>query len=264
MYESHTQKIVATIEARMTSSRLPGKVLLELAGKPAVQQIVERLRRSRYVDEVVVATTDQPTDDPVAEMCGEIGCACFRGNEEDVLARVLGAARSVNGQLIVEITGDCPVIDWRHVDRLIEVFFTGEYDYVANVAGSRPYPVGFEVQVFPTSVLAETDRLTQNPVDHEHVSLYIYTHPERFRIHYVEAGPDLFHPEIEVTLDTREDYQLIQMIYQKLYPANPDFTAADVVGLLVAEPELLEVTRAVKRKYAENAVAEREQADDGK
>ena len=125
MYRSQPQKIVATIEARMTSSRLPGKVLLDLAGKPALQQLVERLRRSRYLDEVVVATTDRPTDDPVAEMCRQIGCSVFRGSEDDVLARVLGAANSVSGDLIVEITGDCPAVDWRHVDQLIETFLPG-------------------------------------------------------------------------------------------------------------------------------------------
>ena len=208
MYGTHSQKIVATIEARMASSRLPGKVLLDLAGKPALQHIVERLRRSRYVDEVVVATTDRDTDEPVAALCHRIGCCCFRGSEDDVLARVLGAAHSAGGDVIVEITGDCPAIDWRHVDHLIETFYSGEYDYVANTAGTRPYPVGFEVQVFPVSVLAEVDQLTKNPVDHEHVSLYIYSHPERFRLHYAEAEPGLFHPEIEVTLDTAEDYQL--------------------------------------------------------
>ena len=262
MYCNQPQKIVATIEARMTSSRLPGKVLLDLAGKPALQQLVERLRRSRYLDEVVVATTDRPTDDPVVELCRRIDCHVFRGSEDDVLARVLGAAESVAGDLIVEITGDCPAVDWRHVDQLIETFFAGQYDYVANVAGPRPCPVGFEVQVFPTAVLAEVNRLTQNPVDHEHVSLYIYSHPERYRIHYLEAGPALYRPEIEVTLDTPEDYQLIQSVFQALLPEKPDFSALDVIELLQRRPELLAVTKDVKRKYAENALAERQQADE--
>ena len=263
MYRSQPQKIVATIEARMTSSRLPGKVLLDLAGKPALEQLVERLRRSRYLDEVVVATTDRPTDDPVAEMCRRIGCPVFRGSEDDVLARVLGAAKSASGDLIVEITGDCPAVDWRHVDLLIETFFAGQYDYVANVAGPRPYPVGFEVQVFPTAVLAEVDQLTQNPVDHEHGALYIYSHPERYRIHYVEAGPELYQPDLEVTLDTAEDYRLIQAVFQALLPTNPDFSALDVVNLLQQQPELLALTRDVKRKYAEDALAERQQSDGG-
>jgi spore coat polysaccharide biosynthesis protein SpsF len=262
MYGSQPQKIVATIEARMTSSRLPGKVLLDLAGKPALERLVERLRRSRYLDEVVVATTDRSTDDPVEALCRRIGCSIFRGSEDDVLARVLGAARSVSADLIVEITGDCPAVDWRHLDLLIEVFFAGEYDYVANTAGPRPYPVGFEAQVFPVAVLAEVDRLTRNPVDHEHVSLYIYSHPERYRIHYVEAGPELYHPELEVTLDTPEDYQLIQAIFQELLARNPDFSALDVVELLRMRPELSALTQNVKRKYAENALAERQQADE--
>ena len=262
MYCNQPQKIVATIEARMTSSRLPGKVLLDLAGKPALQQLVERLRRSRYLDEVVVATTDRPTDDPVVELCRRIDCRVFRGSEDDVLVRVLGAAESVAGDLIVEITGDCPAVDWRHVDQLIETFFAGQYDYVANMAGPCPYPVGFEVQVFPTEVLAEVNRLTQNPVDHEHVSLYIYSHPERYRIHYLEAGPALYRPEIEVTLDTPEDYQLIQSVFQALLPEKPDFSALDVIELLQRRPELLAVTKDVKRKYAENALAERQQADE--
>lgn len=263
MYGTRQQKIVATIEARMTSSRLPGKVLLDLAGKPALQQLVERLRRSRYVDEVVVATTERPTDDPVEALCRKIGCGCFRGSEDDVLGRVLGAARAVQGELLVEITGDCPLVDWRHVDALIEVFYSAGYDYVANTAGARPYPVGFEVQVFPVAVLAEVDRLTQNPVDHEHVSLYIYSHPERFRIHYVEAPDGLFRPEIEATLDTMEDYQLIQAVYQALYPINPDFSAQAAIDFLAARPDLLRLIQQVKRKYAEDALAERQQSDDG-
>lgn len=261
MYRNCSQKIVATIEARMTSSRLPGKILLDLAGKPALQHIVERLRRSRYIDSVVVATTDRSTDDPVEVLCRRLGCACFRGSEDDVLARVLGAAQSENADLIVEITGDCPAIDWRHADELIETFYSGEFDYVANTAGTHPYPVGFEVQVFPVSVLAEANGLTQNPVDHEHVSLYIYSHPERYRLHYVSAPPGLYHPEIEVTLDTQEDYRLIQSIYQSLYPQNEDFSALDVVNLLVKNPDWLRITRDVKRKYVDNALQERQQLE---
>ena len=262
MFGTHRQKIVATIEARMTSSRLPGKVLLDLCGKPALQHIVERLRRSRYVDEVVVATTERPTDEPVEKLCRQIGCACFRGSEDDVLNRVLEAAKSVKGDLIVEITGDCPVIDWRHVDQMIEEFYSGDLDYVANI-GPQAFPVGFEVQVFPVAVLDEVNRLTQNPVDHEHVSLYIYSHPEKFRLKYVPAGPELFHPEIEVTLDTAEDYQLIQAIYQSLYPKDADFSAADVIRLLLANPAILQGIQDVKRKYVENAMAERQLAENG-
>ncbi|MGE5370813.1 MAG: cytidylyltransferase domain-containing protein [Solirubrobacterales bacterium] len=241
------QKIVATIEARMTSSRLPGKVLMDLAGKPSLQQIVERLKRSRYLDDVVVATTVNATDDPIVELCREIGCTYYRGSEEDVLLRVLKAAKSAKADIIVEITGDCPVIDWRHVDYLIEMFYSGTYDYAANII-ERTFPRGFDTQVFPVAVLDRVNQLTDDQQDHEHVSLYIYHHPETFRLVNWTAPPDLHHPEMEITLDTLEDYRLIQAIYDELYPGNPDFSAGDVVGLLLRKPELLEIISNVRRK----------------
>ncbi|MFZ3132817.1 MAG: NTP transferase domain-containing protein, partial [Desulfosporosinus sp.] len=166
MYNNSGLKICATIEARMSSTRLPGKVLLDLVGKPVLQHIIERLSRSKYVDEVIVATTDNPCDDQIVALCHSIGCAYFRGSEDDVLLRVLDTARDVNADIIVEITGDCPVIDWRHVDHLIELFFSGKYDYAANII-ERTFPRGFDTQVFPTAVLAEVNELTTNPIDHE-------------------------------------------------------------------------------------------------
>lgn len=247
MYKNHEKMICATIEARMTSSRLPGKVLRELAGKPSLQHIIERLRKSKYIDEVVVATTVNDTDSPIIELCEEIGCKYFRGSEEDVLLRVLDAAKSVNADIIVEITGDCPVIDWRHADSLIELFFSGDFDYASNVI-ERTYPRGFDTQVFPVSVLDEVNRITTSVSDHEHVSLYIYTHPERFKLINMKAPTSVAHPEMEITLDTIEDYNLIKAIYEALYPLDNDFTCEQVVKYLLDNPDLLELVKAVKRK----------------
>ncbi|HPE68989.1 MAG TPA: glycosyltransferase family protein [Thermotogota bacterium] len=256
MFPGRSETIVATVEARMRSSRLPGKVLLELAGEPVLLFLVERLRRSRYVDEVVVATTVHPDDDAIERTCMQKKVACFRGSEEDVLRRVLDAARTNRGQLIVEITGDCPFVDPAHVDEMIEMFYSGDYDYVSNM-GNRPYPVGFEVQVFPTAVLEKVNELTQNPADHEHVSLYIYTHPELFRVAHREAHDDMYHPDIEVTLDTGEDYRLLRDIAQELHPRNPHFSAGDVVRLLRQHPEWIERSRSGERKYAADFLEER-------
>lgn len=244
----HGKKIVATIEARMTSSRLPKKVLLDLCGKPSLQHMIERLKRSRYVDDVVVATTVNETDNPVIELCQQIGCSYYRGSEEDVLLRVLDAAKSVDGDIIVETTGDCPVIDWRHVDYLVEQFFNGEYDYVSNII-ERTFPRGFDTQVFPVDVLEKVNQLTRDEADHEHVSLYIYRHPENFRLWNWSAPQGVRHPEYEITLDTKEDYQLIQAIYNQLYEKNRDFGCEEVVELLNEKPELLEYIREVKRKH---------------
>lgn len=241
------QKIAATIEARMTSSRLPGKVLMDFAGKPDLQHIIERLRRSKYIDEVVVATTVNATDDPIITLCENLGCNYYRGSEEDVLQRVLDTAKSVNADILVEITGDCPVIDWRHADALIELFFKEECDYVSNIL-ERTYPRGFDTQVYPVAVLEEVNRLTKDPLDHEHVSLYIYQHQERFKCLNMAAPQHLNHPELEVTLDTKEDYELIKKVYENLYPIKHDFTCEDVVKFLLEHSEITDIIKEIRRK----------------
>lgn len=241
------EKIVATIEARMTSSRLPGKVLMEYCGKSNLQHIIERLRRSKLIDEVVVATTVNEQDNPIVELCEEIGCKYYRGSQDDVLLRVLESAKSVDADIIVEITGDCPVIDWRHVDKLIEMFFSGEYDYAANIL-KRTFPRGFDAQVFPVEILEEVNKASKNPVDHEHVSLYIYTHPEKYKLLNWEAEEKMNHPEFEITLDTKEDYEFIKQIYKILYPKNPDFSGQDVVELLIKQPEMIKKLENTHRK----------------
>ena len=247
MFNDNGKKIIATIEARMTSSRLPGKVLMDLCGKPALQHIVERLKRSSYIDDVVVATTVNATDNPVVELCNSIGCSYFRGSEEDVLLRVLLAAKNAEADVLVEITGDCPLVDWRIVDEAIELFFSDSYDYASNALESN-YPSGFEVQVFPVTVLNEVNSISNDPLDHEHVSLYIYRHPEKYRLACLKAEGKLCRPEVEVTLDTMEDYQIISRIFNSLYPKNQDFGLFDVIELLEKRPELLDINKNVKRK----------------
>jgi len=250
-------KIVATIEARMTSSRLPGKVLLPVEGKPALLHIVERLKRSRYIDDVVVATTVNATDDPIEKMCRENDCSFYRGSEEDVLVRVLEAAKSVEADVIVEITGDCPVIDWRVVDDLIEFYNNGDYDYCSNM-GQRPYPVGFETQVFAVDVLQKVSELTTNKADREHVSLYIYTHPEIFKIGYREADERFYYPDIEVTLDDENDYELVREIYAELYTKDNDFSSIDVIELFKRRKDLYDYIKKADRKYHEDFLKEQE------
>lgn len=232
-----TKKIVATIEARMTSSRLPGKVMMEYCNISNLEHIIRRLKTSKYLDEVVVATTNNRTDEPITNLCEKIGCKYYRGSEEDVLLRVLDAAKSVSADVIVEITGDCPVIDWRHVDLLIEKYFEIGCDYVSNTI-ERTFPRGFDTQVFSVGVLERVNCLTSSPVDHEHVSLYIYTNPDKFKLYNWKAEDFMNHPELGITLDTREDYELIKEIYERLYPINNDFSAEDVVKLLLSDKVL--------------------------
>lgn len=240
-------KIVSTIEARMTSTRLPGKILKPILGRPVLEFLIERLQHVALIDEIVVATTTNSTDDPIVNLCTRLDIKYFRGSEEDVLIRVLNAAKSASADIIVEITGDCPLIDPTIIEDCLKSFLDGNYDYVSNTI-ERSYPDGLDVQVFPVSVLEEVNFLTKDPIDHEHVSLYIYKHPERYKLKNLKANGDLFWPELGITLDTQEDYELISDIFEELYPKNPRFSALDIVKLLHDKPELLEINRHIKRK----------------
>ena len=165
-----------------------------------------------------------------------------------VIVRAVKAAIE-GGDLIVEITGDCPLVDAKLVDRAIEEFFSKEVDYAANCL-HQSFPLGFEVQVFPTSVLAEVDRLTQDPVDRTHVSYYIYTHPEKFRLHSWEAAEGERGSEMRVTLDEPEDYEVLNRIFEELLPSGQTFGARDVVALLKSRPDIQSLNENIRQKEA--------------
>lgn len=241
------KRVVATIEARMTSKRLPGKVLLPLAGKPALERLIERLKRSEYIDEIVVATTINKSDDLIVGLAKNLGVKYYRGSEDDVLKRVLEAAKSAGADIIVEITGDCPLVDWRLVNRGIEELFRRNFDYSANNI-EFSYPDGFDVRVFPVSVLEEVDKMTNDPIDRVHVTYYIYNHPERFKIYNWIAEKENYWPDIRLTLDEEKDYELLNIIFEKLLPKNNDFSVNDVINLLKSNPKLLEINKYVKTK----------------
>lgn len=241
------KRIAAIIEARMASTRLPGKVLMPLAGEPDLTRMVERLRRSHYLDDIVIATTINAPDDAIVALSEKLGCGVWRGSENNVLERVLEAAQSVKADIIVEVTGDCPLVDWRYVDRTTDLYFDGGYDYVSNNL-EHTFPRGLDVQVFSTSVLDEVNHLTQDPIDQENVSIYIYNHPERYKLGNWKAEGKMARKELRVTLDTREDYELLNLIFQKLLPQNPDFSAEDVVDLFNREPDLAQINASSKQK----------------
>ena len=240
-------RIVATVEARMRSTRLPGKVLKPILGRPMLALMVERLQRVRHLDDVIIATTVDPSCDPIEDLAHRLGVGYYRGSEEDVLDRVLQAARQARTDVIVETTGDCPLIDPGTVDRVIKTFLENDIDYCSDVL-ERTYPRGIAAQVFPLSVLEEVARLTNDPVDHEHVSLYIYEHPERFRLLNVSSNLPLWAAELRLTVDTIEDFDLVTRIYEALYPTNPTFALQDILDLFARQPGLREINRHVKQK----------------
>jgi spore coat polysaccharide biosynthesis protein SpsF len=240
-------KIVATIEARTTSSRLPGKILRPILSKPVLELLIERLSRVRKIDQIVVATTSNSTDDVVEKLTRRLGVGCYRGSEDDVLDRVMKAAQFYNADIIVEITGDCPLIDPGVIDHLIEIFLRNSYDYVSNTL-KQTYPNGLDAQVFSLKTLEEVAQLTQDPVDHEHVSLYIYEHPEKFSLFNLESDLPEKYRDLRLTVDTIEDFELIRLIYEELYPGNPNFSLEDIIDLLDRKPDLKDINKHIQQK----------------
>jgi len=241
------RKIVATIEARYASSRLPGKTLLKICGKPTLELIVERLKRSKFIDEIAIATTINPDCDAIESLAKRLNVGCFRGSEDDVLDRVLKTAKAYKADLIVEITGDETLIDPLLIDEVIDYYLKNDFDYVSNVLNRR-YPRGLDTQIFSTSVLGKVAGLTNEPADRENVSLYIYEHPEKFKLGSVEAPEEFNHPDWRWTLDTKEDFEFLRTVYEALYPVKKYFNASDVLAFLKKNPHVLKINERIKQK----------------
>jgi spore coat polysaccharide biosynthesis protein SpsF len=209
-------KRVVIIQARMTSTRLPGKVLMELCGRPMLAQQIRRLRACRCVDEIMIATTVNETDDPVAELARREGVGCFRGSEHDVLARYVGAARSASADVVVRVTADCPLIDPLVTDTVINEL-TGHRsacDYASNVV-ERTYPRGLDVEAFFFDTLLRMDRLAESKSAREHVTIVPRSeHPELFLSRSVADVED--NSDLRWTVDTAADWQLVHALYEAL------------------------------------------------
>jgi len=244
-------KVNAIIQARMTSTRLPGKTLLPLAGKPVLQHIIERLRLSKYVDNVIVACTTNPEDDKIVELCDKLNCLYHRGSETDVLARVLEAAKRFETDIIVEVTSDCPCIDKDTVNDV--VMGVGEHitvDYCSNVI-QRTYPRGYDVQAFWTKTLEKVDALVDNPVDRQHVSTWIYKNPRNFKKFrnkciVLSKDPNQNFSGIRLTLDTQEDYDLLKFVFEAFNGLY--FSIKDVLELFATYPELPLINSKIEQK----------------
>ena len=227
----------------MASSRLPGKMLSDIAGKPALLRLLDRLQRAKTLDAVVVATTEQASDDVLARTVEAAGIRCYRGSENDVLNRVVEAHRMMKSEIVVEVTGDCPLIDPEVIDLGVSTFLANDVDVVANVV-KPSYPMGIDVQVFRLAALAEIEQTIHDAAVREHVSLYFYDHPERYRILHLAAPASHHAPGQRLQLDYPEDQQLIREIYRRLEPKfGIGFGTAEILTLLAEEPALAEINR---------------------
>jgi spore coat polysaccharide biosynthesis protein SpsF len=246
-------KCVATVEARMTSSRLPGKVLLPAAGRPLLEILVERLRRAPGLDGVMIATTVNAGDDPISELGEKLGVGVFRGSENDVLGRVCGALRSSGADVCVEITGDCPLIDPDIVGEALTEFLRtrAEHPYVSNSDPHRAVPAGLDVQVFFASALFQLEATTDDPEDREHVSYGFYRREsgDRWRPRFIRHAACVGAEELLATLDFLEDYELIRRLHEDLASTDPHYAAADIVRWIRAHPELETRCREVRTAW---------------
>ncbi len=235
------QRIVASIEARMGSSRLPGKALMDVGGKPALERLVHRLKGCTGLDAMVVATSTASGDDAIAAWAQSAGIPVFRGSEDDVLQRVADAHAMMQSDVIVEITGDCPLIDPGLVDLAIETFLFNACD-VVSTAHSGTYPSGTDVQVFRAADLAEVARTIDDPAVREHVSLHFYETPDRYRVIHMLAPPDYCLKGMRLDLDYPEDLELIRAIHAELEPqAGARFAIPAIVNLLRQRPDLFAI-----------------------
>ncbi|MGH8046934.1 MAG: aminotransferase class III-fold pyridoxal phosphate-dependent enzyme [Chthoniobacterales bacterium] len=247
-------KIVGIIQARLDSTRLPGKVLLDLAGRPLLQHVIERVRAVEGIDEVVVATTNRPEDDAVASFVESMGVACFRGHPTDVLDRFHCAASLYNADAVTRHTADCPLLAPELVSEVVKVFREGGYDYVSNVL--RPsYPDGVDVETFSFEALEAAWREAALASEREHVTPFLVNHPERFRQFNVGQSEDL--SGWRWTVDEPRDLEFVRAVLQSLndHPATYD----EIVKLLKARPELLEINGGIRRNegYEKSLAAER-------
>jgi spore coat polysaccharide biosynthesis protein SpsF len=232
----------------MNSSRLPGKVLEDIGGQPMLVQVVERVRRAKRVDEVVVATTSDPADDPIEILCRERGYLFHRGSMFDVLDRFYQAARRFRAEVIVRVTADCPVIDPAVVDQVVDEFFAQHADFACNrlpPPWHRTWPIGLDTEVCSFTGLERAWKEAQLPFEREHVMPFFYDVEGRFKVVVVEHQPD--YGTLRWTVDTREDLLLLREIFSRFGGSN-DFTWQDVLALVEREPRLGQINAAVRHK----------------
>lgn len=238
-------KIVAIIQARMTSTRLPGKVLKKVMNKTLLEYQLERVSRSKYIDEIIVATTTNNTDQPIVELCENLNISIYRGSEYDVLSRYYEAALQSNAEIIVRITSDCPFIDPEIVDKVIELYMNSHVDYASNTL-KRTYPIGMDTEVFSFNALKQANDEATLERDREHVTAYMYVNSGLFNKKNLAYNLNLSNHRW--TVDTIEDFKLVSKILEKLYSDKRKFTMLDILDLINKYPQWSEINAHIEQK----------------
>ncbi|WP_339227478.1 glycosyltransferase family protein [Oceanobacillus sp. FSL K6-2867] len=240
-------KVVAIIQARMGSTRLPGKVLKKVLGRPLLSYQLERVKRSNNIDEILVATTDQQPDDAIVSFCQMTKIPYYTGSETDVLKRYYKAACHVKADIIVRLTSDCPIIDPAQIDKVIKSYLSHQHplQFVSNTL-NRTLPRGMDTEVFSFNALKKAYEKADSKLDREHVTRYMINNPQIFNLSNVSNSENYSHHRW--TVDTLEDFIFIKKIIEALYPYKPDFTMEDTLQLLEKFPEWQAINTHIQQK----------------
>lgn len=235
---------IGIVQARLASTRLPGKTLVDIMGRPMLWHVVSRLRRASHLNDIVIATTTREEDKAIIRLAGESKIKCYAGSEDDVLDRYYQAASTFKADVIVRITADCPLIDPRVVDRVVQRFFAGSFDYVSNTL-ELTYPDGLDTEVFSFGALEKAWGDARRKSEREHVTPYLWKHPDKFRLANVRNDIDLSH--LRWSVDQIEDLQFIREVYGRLYREGELFYMEDVLELLRKYPDLKQINQGIHR-----------------
>jgi spore coat polysaccharide biosynthesis protein SpsF len=225
-------KVVAVIQARMGSKRLPGKSIADLAGKPLLWHVLERVKRSQRIDEIVLATTTKPEDDVLAEIGKGCGIGVFRGSENDLVDRYYQAAKAYKADIVVRVCADNPCLEPEEIDRIIEYHLRGESDFSSNThnINGNGYPDGLGAEVLNFDKLEELWKTTTDPRHREHPHTFIYEHPERYRIGTIPCPSAFRRPDLKLDVNTIDELGFIRTLYEYCYPKNHEFHVMDIIS----------------------------------
>ncbi len=240
-------KVACIVQARTGSTRLPSKVLMPIEGRPMLAHVIERLKQAKSLDYIIIATTYLDSDRLIADLAKANDVLCYVGSPEDVLSRYAGAAETVDADIIIRVTSDCPLIDPVTIDDTVRFFEEHEFDYVrAGVVSG--FPRGLDTEVFSREALMRAHAAAEDAPSREHVTYYMYTHPDEFAVGQYNAFGNMQHPDWRLCVDETDDFMLIEEIYNRLYRENEIVNIKDVIRLLENYPELLKINSSVAQK----------------
>ncbi|HEY9002090.1 MAG TPA: glycosyltransferase family protein [Mucilaginibacter sp.] len=243
MPDNRTDKIVIVVQARMSSNRLPGKVMLPILGESLLYRMIERLKMIRHQAQIVIAIPEEAGDDIIEKEATKIGVPCFRGSLNNLLDRHYQVAKQYNADIILKIPSDCPLIDPRIIDQVLDFYFDhhGQYDFVSNLHPAS-FPDGNDVEIMTMACIEKTWKEATRQLELEHTTPYIWENPEKFRIGNVlyNTGKD-YSMSHRFTIDYQADYDFIEAVFEELYPIKPDFSCEDILDLLAKRPNIYKI-----------------------